>query len=360
MSGVRFLERDKNKNIHPENIECKGTVSCDRVETNLLNITGGLDMNGFNISDVGNLELDSLTRPGSQTIEVKSPLILLNKNLKITDDTASTMSVLPGVHVQNTGNANLWLESDTEGNFTGDPIISMSNFQNELLFQIETTFGPSGCARYTSSQAGGDVTCHEFFTGVCSNTGKNTLNSIISRTKRFEIGPSKIDAFVDLDMNTDDILNVNNITATNYNITNPVLQRSILSLDLAIVAGTIQTLNSAWTVLSSSTRVSVNASTGTFTPATGLYAMTFQATTTASMPPETEVGLQLVRVLPSAVVVYQSVVRTSDLFDGDNNVEAAMFENLTGYFFSGETYQLRFKCSNAATFNFQVVISRIL
>ena len=141
---------------------------------------------------------------------------MINDNsFKVTDDITAVESTQTGVHVQNQGNAKLWLEADTERNFTGDPTISMSGYGNELLYQIDTVFGPLGCARYTVAQAGGDLADHEFYTGVCTNSAKNTLNNFSCRTKRFDIGPSQVNSYVDVDLNNNDLLQVATISGPN-------------------------------------------------------------------------------------------------------------------------------------------------
>ena len=160
----------------------------------------------------------------------------------------------------------------------------------------------------------------------------------------------------DVNLQNNDILGVDNIYSSNYNIVSPLDQRARYSITGRAISADTDTLLASWTIGNTSTRVQFDETTGVFSPEAGFYTIAYNnniTTTTGNI----NMGWRIVDDLGNTGWV--SVVRSDALYQAETGFEGSQYETVTVYFDGIRTYTIHTKLNTAETCNFSLCINRV-
>jgi hypothetical protein len=178
MSLIRYLERDKNKNIYPENVFCKDTISASNivgdVTGNLVgNVTGNLvgNVTGDVTSDT--INVDVINAKANSYIKMNDDVSFAGGCLKLTTVAGQEgiFNALNCFHIQSNGDAVLFIQADRDGGANDNAFIVSTIDSGTKASQIALL--DTGLTRFSAgnssvSTAGG----YEFWTQLVSiNSG---------------------------------------------------------------------------------------------------------------------------------------------------------------------------------------------
>lgn len=334
-------------------------------DNTLINVSGvdqDLDMKGNDILNVGTLQAVNIIDAD-----------LFDQTLNTTDSVAfagldMTTNDITNVNEIFTNNIND--VSGGEVNFNARIQMNNREIQNVSSIAVENITDRSGTGKAIIPDGGDEIVMTNNTVFRCNQLEFNQITPSTPNTGIFGLYNNsellyKIDDTgslkkleFDQSLDTTDSVTFDSITITNdYGLVNVNPQRSSYVIPSLAVSANTDTVLTNWDTVVSSSRVSVDPITGTFSPVAGLYSMTYQAViaTTANA---TRIGARLVDDLGNTT--YLSVVETFDLFESETGWEGAQFENLVAYFDGTRTYQIHCKINGNETMTIQVEISRLL
>ena len=193
-TSTRFLKRDKNKNIFPENIDCRDTVKAKR-------FIGDLEADSLNVNEINQND--------NGYIKVNDDTVFTSKSIKITDIVGNDIITTPGCfHISSAGDVCIFLEADSDninefdnafllmtqdGNQTA---MRLTSGQNEYSFECGTASGPLQTG--FEFKIGDDVI----------STGTGEMPTFVNLQTKMSILYDMIALYEKLDMNNNEVTNI--------------------------------------------------------------------------------------------------------------------------------------------------------
>lgn len=328
-----------------------------------INFYNDINCHNVNISNVNNLELETITANTTNVAFNSSINMQSNDILGANNINTSSLSSITGA------GGNVAVLSDL--NMGNNDINDVGTFRFQTTPNLDNTE-----TRLLCLNTGDDVIEYREisslnpFNQTLNTTDNVTFNNItandlinINRLTIQEIGGLTTGNILYFENDGSAVrvepgcqLQATDIISDMYRINNGNNHVASYSLTRSLSSNT-DTILTNWNVIQTSPYINVDPITGIFSPEEGIYSLLYNHVSDHTFA-NAYIGARL--TLLNGQTVYQSIQQSNDLFLAETGFEASQYESLTGFFDGINQYQIRAKMSaNSAVSVFNVTIIRL-